>query len=96
MRCFHFILALTLLFTTPASAAVSPEAKIACYPAKEVISALVINGYAPVADLEIGGLPGIIFSNSASTEYLVFVLKDDVMCEVGSGLAFHLIKRRES
>lgn len=96
LRCFHVLLALSLITYQPAQAAVKPDAQIACYPAKEMVGALIMNGFAPVADLEVGGLPGMIFSRDDTTDYLVFVLKDDLMCEVGSGKAFHLIKRRKA
>lgn len=96
MRCLYALIALSILFSTPSHAAISSNAQVVCYPAKEVIYALMTNGFVPVADLEIGSLPGIIWVRESTTDYFVFILKDKTMCEVGSGLAFHLIKRKEA
>ena len=87
---------LPLLFLATSTFAAAPSVAPHCFPAKEITAILLMHGFIPVAELEIGGLPGIIWANPVTTQYEVMALKNDTLCSVSSGEAFHLIKMRNS
>jgi hypothetical protein len=95
LRCFHVFIALTLLLTTPAIAAVPAAVEITCYPRTATLRTLLTSGYFPVAIMEVGELPGIIFAHGKTLEYVVFVLNGETICQVGGGSGFQLIIRKK-
>lgn len=73
----------------PPSPAVPPS--LTCYEAKTLLKAMTLNGFFPVAELEIEGLPGIIMV-AINGEYVVLVLKGEYLCEITHGRGFHPVK----
>ena len=91
MRYFRWgFWALLLTFSTIASAHAD------CYAPDVMTEALLFNGYIPVATMDVDKLPAVLWDNPNTQEYIVFVLNKDVICEAGSGRAFHLYDRRKA
>jgi len=89
MRYFRWgFLALLITLSTAAHAE--------CYAPDVMTKALLHNGYIPVATMDVDKLPAVIWSNPRTQEYIVFVLNKDVLCEAGSGRAFHLYEARKA
>ena len=90
--CLRILVVLAfLLFAVPAHAA-----SIECGDAKKITRLLLTMGFIPVVELEVGGLPSIIYNNPVTSEYAILMLKDGLLCEVGNGVAFHIFKWREA
>jgi len=96
LRCFHVLFALLLISTTAFGAkpaAQQPVSQVECYPPKAVLNVLLTAGFIPVAEIGIGNLPGLLFANQKTSEYIIVISKDNLLCKVGEGVGFFLIKR---
>lgn len=93
MRYFRWGFLALLAISFPAFA---DEPQETCYPAGMATKQLLLNGFIPIAEMDVDRLPAILYANPETQEYLVFVLTNDLLCPAGSGRAFHLYEVRKA
>ena len=96
MRYFRWGFLALLAISFPAFADDLSTVAPPCYPAKAAIKELFLNGFIPIAEMDVDNLPAILYVNPRSREYIVLVLNKDVLCKAGSGQSFHLYKMRKA
>lgn len=84
-----------LLITLSTAAHAETALPVGCFPPDVMTESLLMNGYIPIATMDVDKLPAVLWVNPRSQEYIVFVLNKDVLCEAGSGRAFHLYEARK-
>lgn len=94
MRYFRWGFLLAILLTSPAIAAA--PLPVGCFPPAKITEALLMRGFIPLATMDVDKLPAILYVNPETQDYIVFVLNKDVLCEAGSGRAFHLYEARKA
>lgn len=67
---------------------------ILCAPAKELTAALIQHNYLAVAEMEVAHAPAIIFVSLDTGEYIVLMLHENMLCQIGEGKAFRLYRMR--
>lgn len=66
-----------------------------CYPPSALVRGMVLQGFLPAVEIEVGGLPGLIFTNDRG-DWVAFALTGGLMCEVSHGRAWNEVRRRKA